>query len=128
MNGSVQFFPFHSKFTIQHSKFNPVPDPILILADLKSPIPFTHAGTPGVVVPQFTEAGSRRHHPRFFYAEFPADSTGSWYQIDASRLAAICAAGATTRAFTAHDVAALLQSVNRSFILTNLLKELVPKS
>ena len=105
-----------------------MPDPILILADLNSPVPFAHDGIPGTVVPQFTDAGSDKHHRRYFYTEVPADNTGSWHQIDAARLAGCLGDGCSSSAFSARDVAQMLNNIPTIYNLPNLLRSLVPQS
>lgn len=88
-------------------------DPFLALADLDHAIPYTHNGQQCRVVPQRMEAGARRHHTRFFYVESPVDS-GTFYQIDASRLAGITGDGGTARHFSARETALMLSRIPRS--------------
>jgi hypothetical protein len=97
-------------------------DPILTLADLESPAPFQHHGTSGTVFPQFLQAGCKRHHSKWFYVEFPADNSGSFYQIDASRLVSLIGDGGTQRHFTAREVATILSRIHSNMNLSTFLK------
>lgn len=101
-----------------------MPDPILNLADFQRATSFKLAGQTGRVIPQILHAGSKHHHSRFFYVEYPG-TTGQVYQIDASRLVAVIGDGGTRRHFSAGDVARLLSGLSSRIDHHQLLKSLV---
>lgn len=90
------------------------PDPILTLADIPHARDFTLAGQSGRVIPQFMEAGSARHHTRFFYVEYPAHG-GNVYQISMAKLASMLGDGAAARSFTAAEAATFIAAIPRTF-------------
>lgn len=89
-------------------------DPILALADFKHTAEFKLAGQTGRVIPQHMEAGSSRHHSRFFYVEYPAHG-GDIYQISMSKMANLMADGAASRSHSASQAAAIIASMPRAF-------------
>lgn len=101
-----------------------MPDPILPLINFTSPATFTHDGYLGKVYPQFMEAGSKFHHSKYFYVEFPANETGSFYQVDASRLVSIIGDGGVKRHFSAMEVSAIISGLYSYLNLPNLLKSI----
>jgi hypothetical protein len=89
-------------------------DPILALADFDRAADFKLAGKNGRVIPQHLEAGSTRHHTRFFYVEYPSHG-GPIYQISMSKLASMLADGAADRSLNARDSAAIIAAIPRAF-------------
>lgn len=89
-------------------------DPILALADFKHAAEFNLAGQTGRVIPQHFEAGSTRHHTRFFYVEYPSHG-GPIYQISMSKLYNIIGDGAPGRSLNARDSAAIIAAIPRAF-------------
>lgn len=98
---------------------------LLPLIDHASPAPFSRLilGTrhPGQVFSQFTTPGSQHRHPHIFYVEFPANNTGSIYEVSALRLAAVLAEGTSIKSFSRSDMANLVRNIPHHTDITRIL-------